>query len=89
MNKIKSESTILLLCASDPLAKELKLFSLKPTVGLLAKYDPIEVLKRKNRVGVMIFKRGSKKEPVYNPDTKHYPFESLGYIPDKNLNYEI
>lgn len=89
MNKIKTESTILLLYASDYQTNELELVSLKPNIGLLIKYDPVEVLKRKKHVGVAVFNRGSKKDPVYNPDIKHYPFESLGYIPNKDGNYII
>lgn len=84
-----SPCDVLLLAGTGPEALELQLFSLKPKAGLVLKYYPaIELAKRKTTKGVATFKLGTKKPSVSYPDTKHYPFEKLGYIPNNKGQYE-
>ena len=96
-NSIRSRSAVFipalasafLLAGTGPEALELQLFSLKPKAGLVLKYYPaIELAKRKTTKGVATFKLGTKKPSVSYPDTKHYPFEKLGYIPNNKGQYE-
>jgi hypothetical protein len=85
---INTPCHIVFLAGTNSEATELVLYSLNPKIGLVLKYNPIsELLSAGNSGGVMVFKRGVKKPPVYDPNTKHYPFEKLGYIPDEKGNY--
>jgi hypothetical protein len=93
LGQIKSPCDILFLAGSDPTSTILGLYTLRPEPGLLLEYNPvIELAKmnsKKKLKGVVNFKLGSRKPSQYNPDSKHYPFENLGYVPDKDGVYRI
>ncbi|MFA6459309.1 MAG: hypothetical protein WCV79_02860 [Candidatus Paceibacterota bacterium] len=91
MDTVNSPCTVLLLAGTSPDASELELFTLKPNVGLMLRYNPIEELMRLGRekkfTGVINLKRGTKRPPTSNPSNKHYPFEKLGYVPTNSNQY--
>ena len=92
-SQIKSPCDILFLAGIDPTSTLLGLYTLKPEPGLLLKYNPIvelaKINSKKKISGVVNFKLGSRKPPQYNPDSRHYPFEKLGYIPNNEGKYKL
>ncbi len=88
MGEMISYFNVLLISGSTASGEEVNLISLKPYVGIILKYNPIVELLKREKQKVVIFKLGTKRRPIYNPDNKHYPFEKLGYIPNNNGLYD-
>ncbi len=88
MEPVNSSCHVLLLAGTNPQVLELDLILLKPNVGVLLTYVPAVELSKRKRRSVAIFKLGTRKPSVYNPNNKHYPFEKLGYIPNNKGLYD-
>lgn len=87
MEPINSSCQVILLASNNPEGTELSLISLRPTIGVLLRYNPVEELLRRKKTPTICFTPGTRKPPVYSPTNKHYPFEKLGYIPNSEGEY--
>ncbi len=88
---INTKSPIVLLGATSQEATDYQIIQLNPGVGILVEFNVEDeeriLFGRPDYKGIMYFKRGSRKPSVHDPNDKHYPFENIGYVPDKNGNY--
>jgi hypothetical protein len=90
MAVIKSPCPTVVLGATSETASNYKLILLNPEVRTVIEFNLIKSLERlvqNNYIGVLTLKRGSRRPIEARPDEKHYPFESIGYIPNEEGNY--
>jgi len=86
MIAINPTCPVALIVESDQKNRRYKLIQLHPEVRLIKEFGLKEELDKigvAGYKGVMHFIRGSRKPTEARPDEKHYPFEKLGYAPNK------
>lgn len=87
MKDIDSPCSVLLLVATNQKASRFQIIELRPRIGVLIEFDLEEKLHERKYTGVLNLIRGIRRPLEERPNEKHYPFEKLGYTPNKYGSY--